>query len=310
MRVVFFGTPAFAVPSLQALLAVGHDVAAVVTQPDRPQGRSRSTLVPPPVKEEALGFGLPVLQPEKPVGDAFVAQLSALRADLGVVVAYGHILRPHVLAIPPLGMVNVHASLLPRWRGAAPIQWALHAGDTETGITIMRMEAGLDSGPMFLQRRIPITPADTGGSLTRQLAFEGAEALLEALPLVARGVLPTPQDAALATLAPKIDRDTARIRWDRPAAVVDRHIRAFDPVPGAWCELDGVAVKCFGSRLLEPESVVDAGPGTVLRADEHLVVRCARGAVRIAEMQPAGRKRQSVAEWVRGRGVAPGARFT
>src|SRR5678815_4590176 len=197
MRVVFFGTPAFAVPTLEALLAAGHDVAGVVTQPDRPQGRSRSQLVPPPVKTAACAAGLTVLQPEKPVGDLFVATLRGLGAELGVVVAYGHILRSHVLAIPERGMINVHASLLPALRGAAPIQWAIRNGDVETGVTIMQMEAGLDSGPMYLQRRTRIHDDDTSATLAERLSRIGADALVETLALLGQGVLqPTPQEHA------------------------------------------------------------------------------------------------------------------
>ena len=235
MRVVFFGTPAFAVPTLEALLDAGHDVAAVVTQPDRPQGRSRSQLVPPPVKTAACAAGLAVLQPEKPIGDLFVATLRGLEAKFGVVVAYGHILKPHVLEIPTLGMLNVHASLLPALRGAAPIQWAIRNGDTETGVSIMQMEAGLDSGPMFLQRRAPIRPDDTAATLAERLSRLGAEALVDTLALLEKGrIEPTSQDHARATYAPKIGRETARIAWDEPATAVDCHVRAFDPAPGAW----------------------------------------------------------------------------
>lgn len=320
MRVVFFGTPAFAVPTLEALLAAGHEVAAVVTQPDRPQGRSRSQLVPPAVKRAACAAGLAVHQPEKPVGDVFVATLRALHADVGVVVAYGHILRPQVLDIPARGMINVHASLLPALRGAAPIQWAIRNGDHETGVTIMQMEAGLDSGPMFLQRRTPIRADDTSATLSGRLSQLGAEALIETLALLAKdGVTATPQDHAHATLAPKIGRETARIDWSEPAEVVDRHIRAFDPAPGAWAVVNGAEVKLFGSRLESPESPVEgraacesrpsASPGTVLAADGELHVACTVGTIAVREVQPAGRKRQPVADWVRGRGIATGARF-
>ncbi|HEX5633156.1 MAG TPA: methionyl-tRNA formyltransferase, partial [Gemmatimonadales bacterium] len=211
MRVVFFGTPAFAVPTLQRLLDAGHDVSAVVTQPDRPRGRSRSQLVPSPVKVTALAHGIPVLQPERPRGDEFLAELRAAAPDIGVVVAYGHILKPEVLAVPARGMVNVHASILPRLRGAAPIPWAIRNGDAEAGVTIMAMEAGLDSGPTYLERRTPIRPDDTGGSLTERLAALGADALVEALArMVDGGIAPCPQDHALATYAPKLGRDTAR----------------------------------------------------------------------------------------------------
>jgi methionyl-tRNA formyltransferase len=324
MRVVFFGTPAFAVPTLERLRARGHDVAAVVTQPDRPQGRSRSQLVPSPVKAAALAAGIPVLQPERPRGDDFLAALATTGAEIGVVAAYGHILKPEVLAVPPRGMVNVHASLLPRLRGAAPIQWAIAGGDAEAGVTIMQMEAGLDSGPTWLERRTPIAEDDTGGTLTARLAALGADALVDALDVIARdGAAPCPQDHARATHAPKIDRDTARIAWDRPAAEVDRHVRAFDPVPGAWAVLEGMDVKLFGSRV-EGREPWDAGhasvavahgsplaapPGTILSAADELLVACGGGAVAIREAQPAGKRRQPVADWVRGRGVAAGQRF-
>ncbi len=308
MRLVFFGTPAFAVPSLEVLLASGHDVAAVVTQPDRPQGRHHSSLVPPPVKVTAQAAGVPVLQPERPRGEAFLAWLEGLRADLGVVAAYGHILRPEVLAAPRLGMVNVHASLLPRHRGAAPIQWAIRAGDPETGVTIMRMEAGLDSGPMIHARRTPISREDTGGSLTERLARLGAEALGAALPAILDGSADeAPQDPALATYAPKVDRETARIPWAEPAEVVDRHIRAFDPVPGAWTTLGEQDVKLSGSRVAEAHV---GAPGEVLDAGEReLLVACGTGVVAVREAQPAGKRRQPVGDWVRGRGIATGRQF-
>ncbi len=187
MRIIFFGTPSFAVPSLRALLGAGHEVVAVVTQPDRSHGRSRSVVVAPPVKVAAEAAGLQVLQPDKPVGVQLIDQLNAFEADLGVVVAYGHILRPQVLAIPRLGMINVHASLLPRWRGAAPIQWTIRNGDRTTGVTIMQMEAGLDSGPVWHARATPIAPGETGGTLTERLSLLGAETLLEALPMLVSG---------------------------------------------------------------------------------------------------------------------------
>ena len=308
MRIVFFGTPGFAARSLSALLREGHDVAGVVTQPDRPHGRSRSTLVPPPVKLLAESAGLPVLQPERPSGDVFLASLRRLEPTLGVVVAYGHILRPDVLAVPRSGMINVHASLLPRLRGAAPIPWAIANGDSETGVTIMQMEAGLDSGPILHRLRTPIDIDDTAGTLTERLADLGATALLETLPCLAAGaVRPEPQDESLATYAPKIDRTTARIDWENDAGTVARQIRAFDPTPGAWTTLDGRELKLFGAHAVDDDS---GDPGTVLLADGGLRVAAGRGAVEIAEVQPAGRRRIGVKEWVHGRGVAAGARFT
>src|SRR2546426_1033547 len=212
MRVVFFGTPEFAVPSLEALLGEGFDVLAAVTQPDRPRGRSRSTPEPPPVKVAAEEEDVPVLQPERPTDPTFVARLRALAPDVGVVVAYGHILKPDLLAIPRQGMVNVHPSLLPELRGAAPIEWAIINGLEKTGVTIMQLDAGMDSGPILHQ--IPEDlPADiTGGELSLHLAEVGAEALVEALARLAQGAIqPRPQDHARATYAPKVTRETARI---------------------------------------------------------------------------------------------------
>ena len=309
MRIIFFGTPDFAVPSLQALLGAGHEVVAVVTQPDRPHGRSRSVAVAPAVKDAAVAASLPVLQPDKPVGSPFIDQLSAFAADLGVVVAYGHILRPQVLAIPRLGMINVHASLLPRWRGAAPIQWAIRSGDRNTGVTIMQMEAGLDSGPIWHTRSTPIGSQETGGTLTERLSVLGAEALLEALPRVSSGTKPVKQDEAGVTLAPKIDRAVARIDWREPAEKLVHHVAAFDPVPGAWGTVGGVDVKLFKAGKAGRAGRA-GGAGVVLRADDELHIDTGDGVLTVGEVQPAGKKRQPVAEWVRGRGIAAGARFT
>jgi methionyl-tRNA formyltransferase len=306
MRVAFFGTPEFAVPSLRRLLHRRIDVAAVITQPDRPQGRSRSTLLPPPVKLVALESGLSVLQPERPVGDVFTAGLRHLRLDLGIVVAYGHILRPDVLGIPRLGMMNVHASLLPRWRGAAPIPWAILSGDRETGVSIMQMEAGLDSGPVLLRARTPIGEVETGGELADRLAELGAETLEEVLDRIAQGgVLGEPQNHAAATYAPKIDRALTHVPFTDRADAVARRIRAFDPLPGAWATLRDSLVK-----LYQPRVVDGAGePGAVLGAGQALVVAAGDRAVEIAEVHPAGKPRMPAAQWVRGRGVAVGDRF-
>ena len=306
MRVVFFGTPEFAVPSLRALLEEGFDVAGVVTQPDRPQGRSRSALVPPPIKTVALEEGLPLLQPERPIGP-FAEELKALAPDLGVVVAYGHILKPEILAIAPLGMINVHASLLPRWRGAAPIAWAILNGDELTGVSIMQMESGLDSGPVLHQIETEVPADETAGELTERLAELGAEALVEVLMLIEAGAArPVPQDEAFATYAPKVDRALARLEWSRDAATLARSVRAFDPAPGAWASLEGHEVKFFGGRI----SNAGGPPGTVIAAGESLVIAAEVGALEVAEVQPAGKRRMPVAEWVRGRGVAEGQRFT
>jgi methionyl-tRNA formyltransferase len=306
MRIVFFGTPEFAVPSFQALVQGRFTVAGVVSQPDKPQGRSRSELVPSPIKVAALSAGVPVLQPVRPVGDVFTASLRRLEPDLGVVVAYGHILRPEVLSIPPRGMINVHASLLPRYRGAAPIQHAILRGETETGVSIMQMEAGLDSGPVLHRVATPIEPDETAGALLARLAGLGATGLIEALSLISGGLARAqPQDHSRATYAPKIDREMAKLVWERDATTLARQIRAFDPAPGAWATLNGGILKVFGAR----EVPGTGEPGSVLAAGDRMVIAAGRGAVAIQEVQPAGKNRLSVAAWVRGRGIAPGQRL-
>jgi methionyl-tRNA formyltransferase len=240
------------------------------------------------------------------VGDVFAAGLRRLEPDLGVVVAYGHILRPEILAIPPLGMINVHASLLPRYRGAAPIQHAILQGENETGITIMQMDEGLDSGPILHRVATPIGADETAGVLAGRLADLGASALVEALSLLSSGLeRPQPQDHTRATHAPKLDREMARLDWQRDAAGLVRQVRAFDPAPGAWTTLNGSALKLFGAR----ETSGAGEPGEVIEADERLVISTGRGALEIAEVQPAGKSRLPVAAWLRGRGVATGQRL-
>jgi methionyl-tRNA formyltransferase len=306
MRVVFFGTPNFAVASLRALLDARVTVVGVVTRPDKPQGRSRSQLIPPPVKLLAESHDIPVLQPVQPLGDVFVASLRRLEPDLGVVVAYGHILRPEVLAVPARGMLNVHASLLPSYRGAAPIQHAILQGETETGISIIQMEAGLDSGPVLHRVSTPIGADESAGALTERLAELGGSALVEALSLLSGGLArPQPQDHARATFAPKIDRDMARMVWERDASTLVRQVRAFDPQPGAWTTLNGSTLKLFGAR----EAPGEGTPGAVLAAGDQLVVAAAGGAVAVEEVQPAGKSRLPVDAWVRGRGITSGQRL-
>ncbi len=307
MRIAFFGTPEFAVPSLRALLGEGFDVAGVITRPDRPRGRSRSTLVPPPVKVVAEQEGLPVLQPDAPRGPGFEAALRQLAPDIGVVVAYGHLLRPDILAIPRLGMINVHASLLPRWRGAAPIPWTILAGDEVTGVSVMQMDAGLDTGPVLHRIETEVPGDETAGELSVRLAELGAEALVEALMLLAAGqARPEPQDESRATYAPKITRQASRLDWTRDAASLARAVRAFDPEPGAWALLDGGEVKFFGARAVNGAGA----PGTVLATAPLLQIGTGVGALEIQDVQPAGRRRMTAAAWARGRGVAPGQRFT
>ncbi len=303
MRVVYFGTPDFAVPSLRALVGEGFDVVGVVTRPDKPTGRHRSKATPSAVKLAALENDLPVLQPERPSEPDFLAKLKELAPDLSIVAAYGHILPQALLDVPAKGSVNVHASLLPALRGAAPIQRAILAGLTETGITIMQMDAGMDTGPILHQVATPIAADETGGELTERLAELGAEALIEALTLLDEGGLePRPQDHAKATLAPKIRREEERLDWSCPADAIARKVRAFDPRPGAWTSLRDRELKLFGARTVDAAGE----PGLVLRAGDELVVAASGGAVAVAEVQPAGRARMSVRAFVNGRGVAAG----
>lgn len=306
MRLVFFGTPDFAVPSLRALVEEGFDVALVVTQPDRAVGRSRSTLTPPPVKVAALEEDLPILQPERPFGEDFVSALRSYDPELGVVVAYGHILKPAILAIPRRGMLNVHASLLPKHRGPAPVQWSILNGDETTGVSIMQLEPGLDTGPVLHCIETEVARDETGGELLERLAELGAAALVEALTMVAGDAAkPEPQDHSLATYAPKIDRGTTRLDWGRDAASVARTIRAFDPDPGAWTSLDNMELKLFGGRAVNGSGE----PGTVLEAGNTLHVAAGVGAVEVAEVQPAGKTRMAVGAWTRGHRVEPGHRL-
>lgn len=308
MRVLFWGTPDFAAPPLRALIGEGHDVVGVVTQPDRSQGRHRSVAQPPPVKEIALDEELPVLQPERPRGPEFEAALRDLAPDLSVVVAYGHILPRAVIEMPPLGTLNIHASLLPRWRGAAPIQAAILAGDAETGVSIMRMVPRLDAGPVLLQAPTPILDDETFGELQLRLSELGALAIIEALALLALGSAPgEDQEESRATYAHKIERATTRVDFTRSAVEVARVIRAFDPRPGAFTTLRDGEVKLFGAR---PALDASGDPGQVLAIDEMgLLAACGTGGVRIAYAQPAGRRRLATLDWAQGRGVTAGERF-
>ena len=312
MRIAFWGTPDFAAPPLRALIGEGYDVVGVVTQPDKPRhnnGRSRSQVDPSAVKVIALEEGLPVLQPERPRGTEFLAQLEALAPDISVVVAYGHLLTDEVIRLPVLGTVNVHASLLPQYRGAAPIEAAIRDGCADTGVTVMRMVRALDAGPVIHALRAPIAPDETAGELHLRLAELGATAIVEALALMAMGkAVESPQIDALATFAPKIGRGDARLSFDAPADRVARLVRAYDPRPGAWAVVEGREVRCFGARGIAERS---GQPGEVIEAgDSGLLVACGEGAVRIAEVHPAGGKRLAAAQWVRGRGVSVGSRFS
>ena len=309
MRVLFWGTSAFAGPSLRALVGEGFDVCAVVTQPDRPRGRSRSTLVPSPIKEIAVAEGIPLLQPEKPRGKEFLDEVRALEPDLSVVVSYGHILSKEVIDLPERGTVNVHASLLPKLRGAAPIQAAIREGFIETGVTIMRMGPALDAGPIILQARTPIAEDETAGELELRLSELGALALVEALTLLELGeASERDQNEEAATYAPKIEREHARISWEEGCGVVARHIRAYDPRPGAFTTRGGEEVKLFGATATE-EAGDEGGPrpGQVLEVDgSGMLVACGDGAVRVIQVQAAGKRRVTAAEFARGRGIAVG----
>ena len=308
MRLLFWGTPDFAAPTLRALIEEGHEVVAVITQPDRPQGRSRSTLVPPPVKEIAVAENIPVLQPERPRGEEFYAQLRAYEAELSVVVAYGHILLQDVIDIPTRGTVNIHASLLPRWRGAAPIQAAILAGDTETGVSIQRMVRQLDAGPVLFESRVTLPDTITAGELTEALSELSAESIVEALALLELGAIKErPQDESQVTYASKIDRPMARLDFRKSADEVARAIRAFDPRPGAWGVVRETETRLFGARAITDRR---GDAGEVLEVGEMgMIIACGSGAVAVETVHPAGRKRVAALDWAQGRGVAVADRW-
>jgi methionyl-tRNA formyltransferase len=310
MRVGFAGTPAFAATALAELLARGFTVPLVLTQPDRPNARG-GEMLPLPVKALAVERGLPLAQPASLRAPEVLAQLRGTPLDVLVVAAYGLLLPADVLAWPRHGCLNIHASLLPRWRGAAPIQRALLAGDEATGVTIMQMEAGLDTGPMHEIVRLPIGARETGGSLHDRLAAAGARAVVTVLErLLAHGALAgTPQPAAGITYASKITRADTAIIWSAAARAIDRQIRAFDPAPGAATALAGQLVKLWRAEVASSTGARNE-PGTVLAVDAAgLVVACGEGTLRVAEMQPAGGRRMAAAAYAAGRRLAPGARF-
>lgn len=307
MRLIFAGTPPFAAAALDALADAGHDIALVLTQPDRPAGRGMK-LTPSAVKQAALARGLPVYQPTTLKSEEVQAALRAVAPDLMVVAAYGLILPQAVLDLPRQGCVNIHASLLPRWRGAAPIQRAILAGDRETGITIMQMDAGLDTGAMLAKTRVPIRDDDTAASLHDTLAAAGAAAIVAALAAHAEWT-PEAQDDRLATYAAKLGKDEARLDWTAPATTLARAVRAYNPAPGAWTRLDGAPLKVWAAGVVAGGGNA-ADAGTVLRADpDGLVVACGTDALALHEVQPAGSKRMSAAAFLAGRPLAPGTRL-
>ena len=303
MRVLFWGTPEFAEAPLRALIGEGFEVAAVVTQPDRPQGRSRRT-VAPPIKQIALEEKIACFQPSTPRDSAFGEMASLMQPDISVVVAYGHILPRQIIDLPRLGTLNIHASLLPALRGAAPIQAAIRQGLSETGVSIMRMVPALDAGPLIMQASTQIMDDETYGELQLRLSELGALTLVEALTLVSLGqAKETPQDDSLASYAQKVTREDARIDWSLDPVEVSRTIRAYDPKPGAFTTRDGVDAKLFGPRLTRNGN---GAPGEVIAVGKELIVACGRDAIRISDVQPAGRSRMSAAEWSRGRGISVG----
>ena len=306
-RVVYAGTPAFAVPPLRRLLAMDLDLVGVYTQPDRPAGRGRR-LQPSPVKRCAQAAGVPVMQPRRLRDAGALAELAALEPDLLVVAAYGLILPPAVLSLPPRGCLNIHASLLPRWRGAAPIQRAILAGDEETGVSLMLMTEGLDEGPVVGECRCAIGSGDTAGDLHDRLAALGAELLADTLPAWLAGEIePRPQDGCRAVYAPKLEKAEAVMDWSRAAVELARQVRAFDPWPVAETRIDGTRVRVWRAEPLEGPA---GPPGTVLKADrDGIDVATGRGILRLTELQPEGRRRQSAGDFLNGHPLVPGRRL-
>jgi methionyl-tRNA formyltransferase len=303
MRIVFIGTGEIGVPALQALLKSEHEVVGVVTQPDKPVGRAQ-LVEPTPIKKAFIGKarppGAPILQPERIRDQQAIDAIRGLQSDAIVVMAYGQILPRDVLEIPKIACLNLHASLLPRWRGAAPIQAAIAAGDREAGITVMYMDEGLDTGDILLQRTIDILPEDTGGSLHTRLANVAPETLLESLELLAKESAPrTPQDDAVATYAPKLKREDGKIDWSESAEAIERKIRAFNPWPGAFMKIptNGThKLKIFSGKVIN----LQGKPGEVLKCENDLIVAAGKGALSLGEVQLGGKRRMTAAEFLRG----------
>jgi len=299
MRIVFIGTGEIGVPTLRALLNSEHEVLAVVTQPDKPIGREQR-IEPPPIKKAIAKTSIPILQPARIKDQQATEQIRSLTPDVIVVVAYGQILPRDVLEIPRFACLNLHASLLPRWRGAAPIQAAIAAGDCETGIAVMYMDEELDTGDILLQRSVEILPNDNGGSLHDRLAQVAPDALLESLRLVAVGNAPRiAQDNARATYAPKLKREHGQIDWSESAEAIERKIRAYNPWPGAFMKVDHQNLKVFSASVVD----LNGQPGEVLRSDKDLIVAAGKGALSLTEVQLEGKRRMTAAEFLRGHGA-------
>ncbi|MEK3884412.1 methionyl-tRNA formyltransferase [Paenibacillus sp. PL2-23] len=312
MRIVFMGTPDFAVPSLHLLAASGYSVVAAVSQPDRPKGRKK-TLTPPPVKEAALSLGIPVLQPERMRSPEAVAAVAEYKPDLIVTAAYGQILPRAVLELPRLGCINVHGSLLPKYRGGAPIQRSIMQGESETGVTIMYMAEGLDTGDMISRVALPILDEDTSGTMFEKLSLAGAKLLGETLPSIIDGTAQAvPQREEEATYAPNLTRDDERIDWGRPARALFNQVRGLSPMAGAFTSLGGEVFKVWAC---EAPAAGGAGgalqePGTILSADASgIVVQTGDGRLVLKDVQPAGKRVMPVSEWIRGARIEPGTKL-
>ncbi|MBH5316758.1 methionyl-tRNA formyltransferase [Paenibacillus sp. GSMTC-2017] len=313
MRIVFMGTPDFAVPSLKLLIETGYEIVAVVTQPDRPKGRKK-TLTPPPVKEAALSLGLPVLQPEKMRSPEAVAELATYEPDLIVTAAYGQILPKALLQIPRLGCINVHGSLLPKYRGGAPIQRSIINGESSTGVTIMYMAEGLDTGDMISRVELPILDEDTSGTMFEKLSLAGAKLLGETLPEIIEGrAVAVPQNNDEATYAPNLSREDERLVWNKSARELFNQVRGLSPMAGAFTQLGDEVFKVWACQVLaqktgnnskdEPGTIVDSGA-------QGIVVQTGQGTLLLTSIQPAGKRVMDAAEWVKGARIEAGTRFT
>jgi methionyl-tRNA formyltransferase len=296
MRIVFIGTGEIGVPTLRALQKSGHELIGIVTQPDKPAGRAQK-ITAPPIKAALSEGTMSMLQPARIKDPQSIEEIRALEPDVIVVVAYGQILPRAVLEIPKIACLNLHASLLPRWRGAAPIQAAISAGDRETGMTVMYMDEGLDTGDILLQRKIDISPTETGATLHDRLAQIAPDALLESLQLLAAGNAPRiSQDKSLASYAPKLNREAGRLNWNEGAEAIERKIRAYNPWPGAFAEFAGRNLKIFSATIVD----LRGKPGEILRKDRELVVATSDRALSLTDVQLEGKRRMSVAEFLRG----------
>lgn len=310
MKILFIGTASFGLPALKALLNSAHEILGIVTQPDRPQGRGRK-IIPAPIKSLALTHRIPLFQPENIRAPSFLSLIKSLSPEIIVVIAYGQILSKEILALPPRGCINVHASLLPRYRGAAPIPWAIWRGEKRTGVTTMYMDEGMDTGPILLTAETEIGWEETAGELHDRLAQMGADLLMKTLEgLEERLIVPQPQDNSQATYAPKISKEMARIDWQKSARELFNQLRAFDPWPGAYTYFDGRLLKMFRPRYTEREEIVQEAPGTIANLTaEEIIVATGNGYLKVREVQLESRPRMKVADFLRGHCLPTGLRL-